>query len=877
MVRLVGDPNNGNKEPIRLFGRSLRRLWRADSVSCSSWAGCTRIGTPPRGGRAMAAPTLVAPVTGATSVPVTPTLSWNAVAGTAGYTVYLGTANPPTTGVAVTSTSYTPAALTAATTYYWMVASRDPNNGNKEANSAVWSFTTAAAVPAPTLVSPVTGATNVSVTPTLSWSPVTGTAGYTVYLGASNPPTAGISAMGTSYTPTASLTAATIYYWMVASRDPNNGNKEANSTVWSFTTAAAVAAPTLVAPATGAINVSVTPTLSWSPVTGTAGYTVYLGTANPPTTGVSATGTSYAPAAALTAGTTYYWMVASRDPNNGNKEANSTVWSFTTAAAVSAPTLVAPATNATNVSVTPTLSWSPVTGTAGYTVYLGTANPPTVGVSATSTSYTPAALTAATTYYWMVASRDPNNGNKEANSAVWSFTTAAAVAAPTLVAPVTGATNVSVTPTLSWSPVTGTAGYTVYLGTASPPTVGVSATGTSYTPTAALTAGTTYYWMVASRDPNNGNKEADSAVWSFTTAAAVAAPTLVAPATGATNISVTPTLNWNSVTGTSGYTVYLGTANPPTVGVAVTGTSYTPTTALTAGTTYYWMVASRDPNNSNKEANSAVWSFTTATAVPAPTLVAPTTGATNISVTPTLSWNSVTGTAGYTVYLGTANPPTVGVSATSTSYTPTTALTAGTTYYWMVASRDPNNSNKEANSPVWSFTAATAMPAPTLVAPATNATNLSVTPTLSWSPVTGTAGYTVYLGTANPPTVGVSSTSTSYTPAALTAATTYYWMVASRDPNNGNKEANSAVWSFTTAAAVLAPSLVSPVAGATNVSVSPTLSWSSVTGTAGYTVYLGTANPPTVGVSSTSTSLYARNGFDGGDDLLLDGRQSRSE
>ena len=306
-------------------------------------------------------------------------------------------------------------------------------------------------------------------------------------------------------------------------------------------------------------------------------------------------------------------MVASRDPNNGNKEANSAVWSFTTAAAVSAPTLVSPVTGATNVSVSPTLSWSPVTGTTGYSVYLGTANPPTVGVSSTSTSYTPAALTAATTYYWMAASRDPNNGNKEADSAVWSFTTAVAVPAPTLASPVTGATSVSVTPTLSWNAVAGTAGYTVYMGTTNPPTTGTAVTSTSYTP-AALKAATTYYWMVASRDPNNGNKEANSAVWSFTTSAAVSAPTLVAPATGATNVSVTPTLSWSPVTGTVGYTIYLGTTNPPATGTAATSTSYTPAAALTAGTTYYWMVASRDPNNNNKEANSAVWSFTTAPA-----------------------------------------------------------------------------------------------------------------------------------------------------------------------------------------------------------------------------------------------------------------------
>src|SRR5258708_8798588 len=121
---------------------------------------------------------------------------------------------------------------------------------------------------------------------------------------------------------------------------------------------------------------------------------------------------------------------------------------------MSAPTLVSPANLATSVAVTSTLTWTTVTGSNGYTVYLGTTNPPTTGTSATSTSYTPApALTVGTTYYWMVASRDPNNNNKEANSAVWSFTTPAPLAAPTPVPPANSATRVDVPPTITSKPV----------------------------------------------------------------------------------------------------------------------------------------------------------------------------------------------------------------------------------------------------------------------------------------------------------------------------------------------------------------------------------------------------------------------------------------
>src|SRR5256885_3271047 len=56
---------------------------------------------------------------------------------------------------------------------------------------------------------------------------------------------------------------------------------------------------------------------------------------------------------------------------------------------------------------------------------------------------------------------------------------------------------------------------------------------------------------ISSRDPNNNNKESPSAVWSFTTASAVAAPTLLAPANGATGIASLPALSWNAVIGRS--------------------------------------------------------------------------------------------------------------------------------------------------------------------------------------------------------------------------------------------------------------------------------------------------------------------------------------
>ena len=93
----------------------------------------------------MPAPTLVSPANGATGVPVATTLNWNAVTGSAGYQVYLGTTNPPPFLTLTTSSPFTPT-LNPTTTYYWKIASRDPNNGNAESPSPIWYFTTGAPV-----------------------------------------------------------------------------------------------------------------------------------------------------------------------------------------------------------------------------------------------------------------------------------------------------------------------------------------------------------------------------------------------------------------------------------------------------------------------------------------------------------------------------------------------------------------------------------------------------------------------------------------------------------------------------------------------------------------------------------------------------------
>jgi hypothetical protein len=93
-----------------------------------------------------APPTSPSPAAGATAVTTRPTLTWTA-AGATSYDVRFGTANPPpsvTTGQS--AASYAPAALAANTTYFWQIVAR---NSSGTTTGPIWSFTTAAGVPAP--------------------------------------------------------------------------------------------------------------------------------------------------------------------------------------------------------------------------------------------------------------------------------------------------------------------------------------------------------------------------------------------------------------------------------------------------------------------------------------------------------------------------------------------------------------------------------------------------------------------------------------------------------------------------------------------------------------------------------------------------------
>ena len=92
-----------------------------------------------------------------------------------------------------------------------------------------------------------------------------------------------------------------------------------------------------------------------------------------------------------------------------------------------------------------------------------------------------------------------------------------------------------------------------------------------------------------------------------------------------------------------------------------------------------------------------------------PALASPVNNATGVSLTPVLSWASMSRAVSYDVYFGTATTPPFVANVAETSYSVGTALTNGTAYHWRVVAR---NGSASTSSATWSFTTLSSTPPP---------------------------------------------------------------------------------------------------------------------------------------------------------------------
>ncbi len=220
---------------------------------------------------------------------------------------------------------------------------------------------------------------------------------------------------------------------------------------------------------------------------------------------------------------------------------------------------------------------------------------------------------------------------------------------------------------------------------------------------------------------------------------------------------------------------------------------------VAAGVGANWSTWTRDPNVLTSARHQlgqqldALGGGSTPQPPSAPANPSPANGATGLANSLTLSWTGDNTAISYDVYFGTALNPPLAITVSGPSYSPGT-LAADSVYFWRVVAK---NSNGSTSSATWSFTTQGVVPSvPGNLSPATGSTAVSTTPALTWSASSGATSYDVYFGTASTPPLALNTTSTSYSPGALSGGITYYWRVVAK---NSFGSATSPAFSFTTA------------------------------------------------------------------------------
>ena len=330
----------------------------------------------------------------------------------------------------------------------------------------------------------------------------------------------------------------------------------------------------------------------------------------------------------------------------------------------------------------PTLKWKAVSGAAKYEVYRARSmNGDYIKYSTvTGTSYTNISyIENGNTYYYKVRALDAD-GTAGAWSSIVSVTYRAA-STGTLSAPtVTGGNDSQGRPTLKWNAVSGAAKYEVYRARSKDGDYikYSTVTGTSYTNISYIENGNTYYYKVRALK-SDGTAGAWSSVVSVTYKQTLSAPTV----TGGNDAQGRPTLTWNAVSGAAKYEVYRARSmNGDYIKYStVTGTSYTNTSYIENGNTYYYKVRALK-SDGTAGAWSSIVSVTYKQTLSAPTV----TGGNDAQGRPTLKWNAVSGAAKYEVYRARSlNGDYIKYSTvTGTSYTNTSYIENGNTYYYKV-------------------------------------------------------------------------------------------------------------------------------------------------------------------------------------------------
>ncbi|MCD7734323.1 MAG: hypothetical protein LUH48_04185 [Clostridiales bacterium] len=690
-------------------------------------------------------------------------------------------------------------------------------------------------------------------TPTLTWSAVSGAASYKVYR------TTGSLASGltsTSYTDTKATTSGTTYSYYVTAVLSDGSETSASDTVTYtyYKTPGSVKA----ASAAGGVKVS------WSSVSGATGYRVLRqvsGSSTWTTVGDVSGATSYVDTSASSNKTYSYVVRAYFGAKSSSREDYTVnVWSGVSASAsvyyLAAPVLGSHYTDYSGMHVV----WSKVTGAEGYQVYRRTSSSEkwtqiATVTSGSTTTYLDTGAKEGGTYYYTVRAYITNSSGKKTLSPYYtpdSPVTYHGIPTVTLSAAANGVK-------VSWTVDSAATGYRIFRKTSGSSWVKVAdvtsgKTG-SYTDTT-VSSGTTYYYTVrayygSSIASASGYKTSDWSSYKSSSALYyLAAPVLGTPYSTASGMQVT----WSKVTGTRGYWIYRRTSTSDSWTRIATVTSGSTTTYVDTsakeGSSYYYTVRAYAKNSSGTT-YSSYWHTPSSASVyhVTPTVkVAAVKGGVNVV------WTKDSSATSYRVYrkvdgkitcIANVAASSLGSGTTASYVDPGTGLSSGKTYQYTVRAYYGSGSitssvTSDNNWSGYAYASITYLAIPALEATVKNNTSDTNGIKVTWSKVTGAAGYYVYRKTSSSSswtriaTVSSGSTvvylDTSVT--SLAAGTTCYYTVRAFDSTK-----NYLSYYDTTGTVCVYLPMAENLTVGTPSSGGTKITWSKVGGASSYVVY----------------------------------------
>ena len=539
---------------------------------------------------------------------------------------------------------------------------------------------------------------------------------------------------------------------------------------------------------------------------------------------------------------TYYWRGSAKKDGVWGKWTGGRGFKL-----VSSITSMNPASGISTTDTTPAFSWTAVAGATRYEIQIADSaadldlNPTVDDKNVSGTSYTPTALTNKQTHHWRVRAVD---GDGQAGA--WSGTQTLNINFDTVsgLNPANGSTTTDITPEFSWTAVVGATRYEIQIADSAVdldlnPTVDdKNVTGTSYTPTA-LTNQQLHHWRVRAVD---GDGQAGA--WSRTQELNVNFETVsgLNPASGISTTDTTPEFSWTAVAGAAKYEIQIADSaasleiNPTVDDKNVSGTSYTPKSALTNLHLHHWRVRAVD-----SEGQAGAWSGSSSLRVEigAVSGLNPADGSSTTDITPEFSWTAVAGATRYEIQIADSaadleiNPTVDDKNVPGTSYTPA-ALTNKQTHHWRVRAVDGDG-----QAGAWSGTQTLNINFETVsgLNPANGSSTTDITPEFSWNAVTGASSYEIQIADSAASLAGSSTENvpgTSYTPTtALTNKQTHHWRVRAVDGDG-----QPGAWSGTQSLNINFDTVsgMDPADGSDITNITPEFSWNAVAGADKYQI-----------------------------------------